>query len=119
MKYYNLKTKNEDENFANPRNLAAGSVRQLNPQIAADRNLSLNLYDLKILEPNPILEKIVDQKSLFEFFDTQDLPHAQELQIFSDIKSIQKFCLDMNQKNIRLINDTDIDGLVIKTHNFE
>ena len=110
-----LQTKNEDENFANPRNLAAGSVRQLNPQIAADRNLSLNLYDLKVLKPNPLLENIVDQKSLFKFFDSQNLPHAQGLQIFDNIKDITTFCLEMNEQNTRLINDTDIDGLVIRT----
>ncbi|PID70262.1 DNA ligase (NAD(+)) LigA [bacterium DOLZORAL124_38_8] len=112
-----LQKQHPDENFANPRNLAAGSVRQLDPQIAAERNLSINLYDLKPLTPEENLN-ITTQQDLFDFFETQHLPHQPEMKIFDDIEQVIDFCLLMNEQNIRVKNDTDIDGLVIKVHNF-
>ena len=41
-----LNDKEEKNSFANSRNLTAGTVRQLDPQIAADRNLEISLYSI-------------------------------------------------------------------------
>ncbi|WP_408672658.1 DNA ligase LigA-related protein, partial [Streptococcus pneumoniae] len=49
------KEQNGEDVFANPRNAAAGSIRQLDPKIAAKRNLSMFVYGLANVEEKTIL----------------------------------------------------------------
>jgi len=115
-----LKEKYPDEDYANPRNLCAGSVRQLDPSVAAERKLRLFLYELgqnkiensKFQIPN-------SQKELFSLFDEIGLPHEREYEICKSIAEVMKFCNKWTDKKKRENLFYEIDGIVIKVHNFE
>ncbi len=118
------------ENFANSRNLTAGTVRQLDPQIAAERYLQVFLYTLgkSNFLPLPRGEgwgegnkkfKIKNQSDLFNFFDQVGLPHESDFQVFDDIEKVIKFCEQWSDKKSREKLWYDIDGIVIKVHDFD
>jgi len=108
---------NEVESYKNARNLAAGSVRQLDPRMAAERHLKIFLYELG--EHN-FSNEIKSQKDLFNQFDTLHLPHQplENFKVFSDIQFVIKFCEQWSDPKAREKLDYDIDGIVIKVHDF-
>ncbi len=121
-----LQKKFPEENFANPRNLCAGSVRQLDPSISAARNLRLFLYELG--QKNSPLNlrgdaggrgDIKNQKSLFTFFDHLGLPHEKDFKICKNIDQVIKFCEYWSDKSHRDKLFYEIDGIVVKVHDFE
>lgn len=110
--------RNEPEEFANARNLAAGSVRQLDPKIAAKRNLQIFLYELG-KHSDEVAQKVTSQETLFNFFDQLSLPHEGEYKIFENIEDVIKFCEQTSNSDTRKNLWYDIDGIVIKVHQFE
>jgi DNA ligase (NAD+) len=112
----------EKNSFANPRNLAAGTVRQLDPQVSADRNLEVSLYACAQAETETetetedALKNLKNQTQLFQFFSSLQLPHRALDKVGKNINDVIKYCEVMNQKNTRNIEDIDIDGIVIKIH---
>lgn len=98
-----------EEPFANPRNAAAGSVRQLDPQIAASRSLSLIAYDLVHYGEGNINSHL------------EALELLQELgfkvnwhQRCSSIEEVISYCQEWTEKREEL--PFEIDGLVIKVN---
>lgn len=74
--------------FANPRNLAAGSIRQLDPKIAASRPLKFMAYDL--VEPDlPTNSEAYDQLRAYGFQTSkQDKTFATLKEVFQEIKHL-------------------------------
>lgn len=94
--------------FANPRNAAAGSLRQLNPKITAKRKLKTLLY--QVIEPEKY--GIDSQIKTFGFLSNIGLPTQTEGQLCSNLEELLGY-LDIWEDK-RIVHDIDIDGIVIK-----
>ena len=110
-----LNTAQEEEGkplFANPRNAAAGSLRQLDPKIAAKRGLDILIFNIQLAE------------------DVSFVSHSQSLQYLrernfkvipcttlSSVEDINKEVLAINENREQLT--CDIDGAVIKVNDLQ
>ena len=99
--------------FANPRNAAAGTVRQLDPQIAADRNLDLFLYHV---DKNTISDEIHSQEEALKALKKLGLRVCSEYKVFNDIERVIEFCEQWHDKRSKM--PYEIDGIVIKVNDF-
>lgn len=103
---------NEEKPFKNPRNAAAGSLRQKNPKITAKRKLDIFVFNIQQIEGHELTEhkQSIDYiKSLG--FNT--IPFYNEFDNIEDaLKEIERI------GNIRGELPFDIDGAVIKVNSF-
>jgi DNA ligase (NAD+) len=100
------------EIFANPRNAAAGSLRQLDSKIAASRNLSNFLYTLADFGP---LEARTQAEAL-QHMEQLGLRTNHERVICKTIDEVWAFIEKMHAKRADL--PYEIDGIVIKVNEF-
>ena len=68
-----------DRIFANPRNAAAGSVRQKDPAVTASRNLAIWVYQLGLVEGGPVLESHTDTMQYLRDVGFRTNPASEEL----------------------------------------
>ena len=106
-------TKGEKE-FANPRNAAAGSLRQLDSKITAKRPLSFFAYGLGALEPQSWLPKTHEE--LLNAYITLGLPVCSERRVLKSVEEILTFYNEIGAKRDSL--PYDIDGVVYKVNSF-
>ncbi|WP_027417419.1 NAD-dependent DNA ligase LigA [Aneurinibacillus terranovensis] len=97
--------------FANPRNAAAGSLRQLDPKIAAERSLSIFLYSL-VGDDLPVASHSA-ALHLLEGLGFKVNPERRE---FTGIEDVITFVQSWTEKRNTL--GYDIDGMVIKVDSF-
>lgn len=101
----------EDGIFANPRNAAAGTVRQLDPKVSAERELDMFFYSLTLPEQS-IIPKPSTQKELLELLMKLGLPVNTNFVHHKDpesvIKEIEKW--EKEKDSLPYL----IDGLVVK-----
>ncbi len=98
--------------FANPRNAAAGSLLQLDPQLAARRPLKIFIYGLG--DNNLQLET---QESILNHLDQKRFPVNSIRQRCNGVNEVWSFCSQMQQE--RSLLSYDIDGVVIKVNALE
>ena len=102
---------NGEKEFANPRNAAAGSVRQLDSKITAKRDLDFMAYFI----PNPEVYGIKTQKESLDFLRELGFKTNYELNSLAhSAKDIEKYIEDLGEKRESL--PYDIDGVVIKVN---
>lgn len=104
---------NGEELFANPRNAAAGSLRQLDPKIAAKRNLDIFLYGIGSTEELPI-DSHSDGLDYLERLGFKTNPERRRC---ANIDEVTQFIEGWTEKRPNL--PYEIDGIVIKVDSFE
>ncbi|TSC60746.1 MAG: DNA ligase [Candidatus Peregrinibacteria bacterium Greene0416_62] len=102
----------EEERFANPRNAAAGSVRQLDPSITASRDLRMLCYSLESEAAEAL--QLTTQKSVLDFFHDCGIPTHREYALCNSPTEIQHIYETWRKKRDKL--PFDIDGVVIKVN---
>lgn len=101
-----------DALFANPRNSAAGSLRQLDPKIAAARQLDTFIYGIGELQ-----DETVDSHSEgLNLLETLGFAVNPERRVFDDIEELITFIADWTEKRPGL--PYEIDGMVIKVDSY-
>ncbi len=109
--------KNGETVFANTRNAAAGSLRQLDSHITASRNLDCFIYDIDYINENKKFKKPktqIEELNLLKrlgFSVNMDFRHVHSVE---DIEKYYKKCIEAREKK-----DFEIDGVVIKVNEVE
>ena len=103
---------NEKSTFANPRNAAAGSLRQLDPTITAERPLSIYCYEAGMT--NGV--EFIDHASFLDSLKKWGLPVNPFIQIVTGSKGLIQFHQELEDQR----NDLpyEIDGTVFKVNNY-
>lgn len=99
-----------DPLFANPRNLAAGTIRQLDPRLVAERPLHFRAYDL--LRDDPL--DVSTNMYAYEAITALGLNRNMQATIFTNISDVMHFVDEWDKKRNELPFNTD--GLVIKVN---
>ncbi len=97
-----------EKTFANPRNAAAGSLRQLDPTIAAARPLSLFTYAL--LEAEGLT--ISTQWEVLSYLRRMGFPVCPDVKFLPDLEAVIAYCQEWIAKRDQL--NYEADGMVIK-----
>ena len=103
--------KNEKE-FANPRNAAAGSVRQLDSKIASSRNLSTFMYYI----PEPDKYNLSNQYDSLEFMKKLTFTVNPNIVLVDSIDAVMEYINYWDKQRKEL--PYEIDGIVIKVNNY-
>ncbi len=94
--------------FANPRNAAAGALRQLDSAVTAERRLSIYLYSLL----SPEKAGLTTQKDLLRWIEEAGLPVQKAWDFCASAEEVREFVLKWKEERFSLPYATD--GVVVK-----
>ncbi|RUL49317.1 NAD-dependent DNA ligase LigA [Lysinibacillus antri] len=109
----NARAEKGEELFANPRNAAAGSLRQLDPKIAASRNLSTFIY---AIGGDGEAYGIDSHAEMLDYLQTLGFPSNRERQQCATIEDVLAFIDKWTEDRLNL--PYEIDGIVVKVNRY-
>ena len=101
--------KNGEQVFANTRNLAAGSIRQLDPKITSSRKLDSFIYDIDKIGTLP-----PTQSTEIELLKSLGFQTNTHFRVCKDLKAVQKYYEEWTKRRHEL--PYQLDGIVIKVN---
>jgi DNA ligase (NAD+) len=96
--------------FANPRNLAAGTIRQLDPKLVAERPLTFVGYDLLRDDPSDVPTNMF----AYQAMTALGIFRSPEAAVFTSLDDVMRFVDEWDTRREELPYNTD--GLVIKVN---
>ena len=103
---------NGEQLFKNPRNAAAGSLRQKDPKIAAKRNLDIFCFNVQQIQG----KELKSHKESLDYLKSQGFKVIPEYEKVNSFELVKNKILDIGEKRFSL--SYDIDGIVIKVDDF-
>ena len=100
-----------EKEFVNPRNAAAGSLRQLDSRVTAERKLAFFAYGLGAVEGAPRFHRHSD---LLDYLAESRMPVSAERALVKDVTGLLAYYRGIEEKRRRLL--FDIDGVVYKVN---
>lgn len=104
---------NEEPLFANPRNAAAGSLRQLNPAVAKERKLDIFIFNIQKIEG----KEISTHTEGLEYLREQGFKVIPQKKAYADIHKAFERVLEIGEERYGL--PYEIDGAVLKINRLE
>lgn len=101
-----------DDIFANPRNAAAGSLRQLDPVVTASRPLKFFVYGVA----DPAATGCSGQQEMFRFLTKLGFPVNEHISFCHDIQGVLQRFVELSKLRHELAYE--IDGMVVKVDDF-
>ncbi|HEY8300535.1 MAG TPA: NAD-dependent DNA ligase LigA [Jatrophihabitans sp.] len=95
--------------YANPRNTAAGSLRQKDPRVTAARRLRLVVHGVGKVEGGPT---VTAQSKWYDLLDAWGLPTSDRARVVPDLAAVQEFIEHYGDHRHDV--EHEIDGVVVK-----
>ncbi len=107
---YNKKARAaEEKTFVNPRNAAAGSLRQLDPKLTAERPLDIFVYSVGLVETGELPDR---HSKIIEMLQSWGLKTCPESRVVKGVEGCLEYYSAIGERRDSL--DYDIDGVVYK-----